>query len=132
MVPANGASRLFWFITAVSLTTWLRALEALAWATSRSLIAVTPRSRSSAPRCELGLGEVELGLGGGEVGALDGVVDLRQVLAGLHLVVGLEEDRLDDAGGLDRELDALRGAGGADRLEPRLPGDGLDGRWWRR
>ena len=76
---------------------------------------------------ELGLGEVELGLGGGEVGALDGVVDLRQVLAGLHLVVGLEEDRLDDARGLDGELDPLRGAGGADGLEARLPGDGLDG-----
>ena len=94
MVPANGASRLFWFITAVSLTTWAGALDvAVAWATSRSLIAVTPRSRSSRCARELGLGEVELGLGGGEIGALDRVVDLREMLAGLHLVVGLEEDR---------------------------------------
>ena len=75
---------------------------------------------------ELGLREVELGLGGGEVGALDQVVDLDEVLAGGDLVVGLEEDVLDDARGLDRELDAAVRVRGADRLEARAPGDGLD------
>ncbi len=50
MMPPNGASRLFWFITAVSLTTWAWALRCVAWASSRSLIAVTPRFRSSIAR----------------------------------------------------------------------------------
>ena len=88
MIPSNGASRLFWFITAVSRSTWAWALVAAACASSRSLIAVTPRERSSLARTSWVSARSSSACGGGEVGALDHVVDLREMLAGGDLVVG--------------------------------------------
>lgn len=64
-------------------------------------------------------------LGGGQVGPLHCIVKLDQHGAGLDLLVGAEADFGDNAGTLDGQVHALRGADGAKRLDIGRPADGL-------
>ncbi len=63
----------------------------------------------------------DVGTRGDQVRLLQFVIELNQRRGFLHLVVGLEVDRLDDTGGAHRYIDALTGENGADRLDAGLP-----------
>jgi hypothetical protein len=67
-----------------------------------------------------------LRLAGLEVRLLHGIVQPYQFLSPLDLFVGLEQDLLDDAGGLDGQVDAAGGRDGSDGLDVRGPCDRLD------